>query len=297
LLPETQNMSAHVNNSVGAMLMTSLAVLACHRLATRQDPGWRDWFWASLAAAGALCTKMTALWVLVLVLVCGVYRTRTQHAAPRRKVVNWLVLVLVLAVLVGPWLLRNQVLYGTPLPERVTGRRYGAGTFWAFLVLPNYAWLVARMTGPEILMSFVLPYWLFRQRYPRPVAVPVMVPFYLIAAIGGLVCMWRGLRRNADPPARSQSVYSAGLAAGIVVQVCLVFYMSARDYLVMGFAGRYVWEAVSAIVLLWTPAVFGFPWRPAHAAATGLTLAGLAALSVWVCQYVLALQAGTVLPG
>lgn len=291
LLPETQYMSAHVSNSVGAMLMASLGVLACHRLATRQDAGRRDWFWAALATAGALCTKMTTLWVLVLVLICGVYRTRTQGGPPREKVVNWLVLLAALAVLVGPWLARNQVLYGTPLPERVTDRRFGEAKLSTFIVLPGYTWLVARMAGPEVLMSFVFPYWLFRERYPRPVAVPAMVPFYLVAAIGALVCIWHGLRQRAEQAPRVQRAYSVGLVAAVVVQVCLVFYMSARDYLVMGFAGRYAWEAVSAVVLLWTPAVSGFAWRPMRMAAIGLTLAGLAAFSVWVCQYVLALQA------
>jgi hypothetical protein len=146
-----------------------------------------------------------------------------------------------------------------------------------------------------MLLGFLLPYWLFRAEYPRRVTVPALPLIYLLPIAGTAIGLARRLHRRHQRPWGSHGACFVGVAAALALQVCIVVYMSARDYNVLTFSGRYAWESVSVFTLLWARALFGFPWPRIRAAVVAIVLVGLAAFSVWVGQYVLALQAGAAL--
>ncbi len=295
LLPATQYMTSLVNNSVGAMLLTSLAVLACCRLLRREETGWKDWLWVGLATAAALCTKMTSTWVVGLVLVCAIHKTRAENTSLRQKLTNWLAIGIPVVVLLGPWLMRNELLYGTPLPERITSRRLEAGNLFTLIFYPEYTYIVTTGIVPEILLGVLCPYWLLRLYYPRAVVAPAIPLLYLLPGVGAAISLGRRVRCRRERPFGPRDACLVGLGAALILQAGMLVYMSARDYNVMPFVGRYAWEAVGAVAILWTHALFAFPWPRLRAAALALTLVGMAAGSIWVWQYVIALQAGAFL--
>lgn len=287
LLPETQYMGSLVNNSSGALMANAIAILLCLRVMRNRGVPRGHWLLLGVAITCTLCMKLTSLWVLLLATICIAARLRANQVASKERLLTWSSAALPLLLLLGPWLLRNHLLFDTFVPERVTTRRMFAGDVSVLFFYPEYALELVRAGIPEILLSFASPYWLLRTEYPPATALRVTLVFLLPALVGLVAHGWHRVTSHERPSLRLFSTFWTALALSMVAGTCLVLYMCVRDWNVLVFAGRYAWEGASAIALLWTLGMLSVPSRAFRPALITCVLLGMAGMSLWVCDWVL----------
>lgn len=286
LLPQTQYMAAVINNSSASLLLGAVVVLLCIRALGCSPWRGRDWLLFGIAPAALLCTKLTGLWVMPLWAICAAAKMRADGPSAGSKALNWLLALLPTVLLLGPWLVRNQLLYGTILPERVSSRRL-AGGLVAILCSLTCALELMRVTLPEILLNFHAPYWLLRPLYPRALADPVASAFLALPAMGLAAAVWRRISALKRRPWALRDGLFAGLALSVVLGVALAQYIYVRDTGALFCLGRYAWEAGGGFAVLWTLCMFGFPWRGVRNILLTVSLVAMAVASFWVCHNVL----------
>jgi hypothetical protein len=281
-------MGSVVNNSVGALAAAALVVSLCHRVLAASEPRRRDWLLLGTAVAAALCTKLTVLWLLPLV-GAALAAQVGRPVPPARKLERLGLLMLPVALLFLPWVVRNQLCYDTPLPERVTDRRLFPDGLATALAMPGRVAEWVTIGTQDGLMGFGSPFWLFTPRVSIT-GVSVVSGALLLAPLPGLGLLGRRVSRpGALPPGwRARRTFWAALGVSLTAFWLLVLAMATHDRDVVLFGGRYLWEAAGAVGLLWTLGLFGLPAGPVRTVILAAALAGLAGLSLVVQAWVLA---------
>jgi len=285
LLPQYDYMTGVVNNTTGEMLCSALALYALAAIAQCQGRQFWKWILLGCAVGGALITKLTSAWLLVVVLLC--IKAYGLTDASRHK---WRTLGLrALAALVPAtaalafWVLRSHYLYGIWIPESVTSRRLVHGGVLAFFLLPGVAWAVIARAVPQIVATLAVPFWL-----TRPDNWPtwwVNLPFAVLvipAVVGFVRGWWRRCRhRVADQDDARQHSVAAICLTGFFVSFLLTVLMVTRDLNVLVFAGRYMMSTLPMGVVVWAIEVrhlagteknYGFVIAAAAAALLGASL-------------------------
>jgi hypothetical protein len=286
LLPETQYMGSVVNNPVGALLAAAVVVSLSLRVLASPQPRRREWLFLGTAAAVALCTKLTALWTVPLIAAAlGVHLRREGPLG--RKLGGLGLLVAPVAVLLVPWLAHNELCYGTLVPERITDRRLFPDGLATALIVPERVADLLTIGTEDGLMGLGVPFWLFTPRVPVT-GVAVATGLLFLTPLVGLGLAARR-PREAEPTRerRARDAFWVGLAASLIAFWLLVLYMATRDWNVVLFGGRYLWEATGAIAFLWTLGLSGLPAGRVRWTVIAFLLAGLAVASVAVHGWVL----------
>lgn len=279
-LPMTPYMTAMLNNSTLAMTLISLIVWLCAHLAMGASDR-RTWLGLGACLGLLLLTKVTGSWTLVLIGLTGYIAIRkTPRDAARATMVNALLSAGLVVLIAGPWLARNQAVYGTMLPERVSDRRGNEGGFIGFLAYPEDAWMAFTAGWKQTLATLYMPYWLI-QPYARELWLreAAMVLAALTAAGLAVGVARKAVARKTGAWGR-RDAYMASVVAAMGVAGVMVVYMSVRDYLIVVSGGRYLWEGVSAASVLGCAGLTAYRRRWVCGAISVSVIAGLVYLSV-----------------
>jgi hypothetical protein len=255
LLPQYNYMTGVVNNTTGEMLWSALALYALAAIAESQGRQFWKWMLLGCAVGGALITKLTSAWLLVIVLLClrvygltGVGRDKWRTFGVRA-----LVALVPATAAVAFWLLRSHYLYGMWIPESVTSRRLVHGDVLAFLLLPDLAWAVIAKAVPQIIATLAVPFWL-----TRPDNWPtwwVNLPFGVLVspAVVGFLRRWWAHNRSevVDHDGTSRHSVAAICLIGVFVSFLITVLMVSRDLNVLVYAGRFMMSALPMGVLVW----------------------------------------------
>jgi hypothetical protein len=283
LMPETQYMTSVVSNSAGMVALVALTLWATVRLMTAGQVRAKDWLILGGSLALTLCTKLTGLWLVPLVGICGLARLLRDRATGRQWGTAVALFALPLVVLMGPWLARNHALYGVYLPERVTDRKVLDAKLVNFLLFPERIVYLLDVTLPEILHSYFTPYWLLRTTYRETPATVVTLFFFVPAGVGLVISAWR--RQGARDPLRRAFWGACGV--GLFTCILVVLTLVVRDWNDVLYPGRYAWESASVVGLLWARGWFAFREQRVRVVGLGITFAGMVFLSVWVGNWII----------
>jgi hypothetical protein len=283
LMPETQYMTSVVSNSAGMLALVALTLWATVRLMTAPRAQPADWLVLGGALALTLFTKLTGLWLVPLVGICGLARLIRDRADLREWVTSVALFALPLVLLLGPWLLRNHSLYGVYLPERVTDRKVLDAKLVNFLLFPERVAYLLRMTLPEILHSYFTPYWLLRTAIRELVATLTTLLFF-VPAVWGLV-LWACRRREPREPLRT--AFWGACLVGFCVCILVVLTLVVRDWNDVLYPGRYAWESASVVAMMWARGWLAFREGKVRAAGLGLTFAAMVLVALWVGNWVI----------
>lgn len=85
----------------------------------------------------------------------------------------------------------------------------------------------------------------------------------------------------------ARDVMWAALTCALGVSVAMIGPMALTDTKILSCSGRYVWEAASVVGILWTAGMFRLRPPICRLVAVGGLLIGMAAMSIWVCDWTL----------
>ncbi|MEN6641129.1 MAG: glycosyltransferase family 39 protein [Armatimonadia bacterium] len=287
-LPMFWVMTSLINNSAGSLLASGVALLLLQKALGNEEIRPRQWFWAGLVVALGMMMKITAAWLVPVLVVAIWARWRREPERKWRQLWSmvWPV-ALPLLVIVGGWLLRNQISFGEIMPERVLKREYlPAGILTLLFMEPSEAAYAGKLLlfvfFVTIPLSLVTPYWLLRTAMTHAQAYTMFL-VYMLPALGALIL--EGVRRRrellAQPTARQGLLLAClpGVLAGWVIALTAVMH----DWNTGLYAGRYMVDAAPACALLWAAGMQKLLPAP-RARLVGLIvwLGALLAVSVWV---------------
>jgi 4-amino-4-deoxy-L-arabinose transferase-like glycosyltransferase len=257
-LPMFTFRATNVSNDTLVALLSALTLYLIVRI-VKGGFNWPIGVGVGAAMAGAFLAKVNAM-VLPFSLVLAVI---TERAAWRDRIVRLAGVLGLTLLVVLPWLLRNQVLYGDPLASRAMLSavptlvvRNAITSSYFTTIFPQV--LSRSFVGVFGWANFYLPEWVYRS-------------FLILAvvALGGLV---RGLLAGrVDARLLLAVVAIPVLSLGIVVHINLSFFQPQ---------GRYMLPALPAIALL---AALGLEEVPGWSNRAALILSGgLCALNIYI---------------
>lgn len=288
-LPMFWIMTSLLNNTAGSLAAGGIALLLLQRALAADRVRARDWFWIGLTVSLGMLAKVTAIWLLPVIVVVIWARWR-REASPTWCTLAAMLgpLALPLVVLVGGWLLYNLSHFGVLMPERVLGRRYLPDGFATIFFLPMARNLLIRTTMVSIPLSAVAPFWLLRGHVSEPGALALLILYALPPLFAVLISGFAQRLRIRQRPEVHEAVLAAcvlGVLAAWLVAVQAVLH----DWNAGLCAGRYAVDAAPACALLWAAGMRKlFPWPKARLVALALWLGGLVALSLWMHLFMFA---------
>lgn len=218
----------NVSNDALVTMLSALAVYLIVRLIKRGFT-WGIGIAAALTIAGAFLSKTSAFILpvpLLLAIISGKapWRTKLMRAGG---------LGAIMLVIVAPWLIRNQQLYGDLLAQKAMltavsnlVERHSLGSPYFLNIFPLV--LVTSFIGTFGWMSLPLPIWAYL--------------LYVFALASAGVCWIGGIRRR-----RIDFRLSAILSSVIVLNLMVVIYINLTFPQPQG---RYMFPALPAIALL-----------------------------------------------
>jgi 4-amino-4-deoxy-L-arabinose transferase-like glycosyltransferase len=248
----------NVSNDALVAMLSALALYLIVRLIKRGFT-WGIGIFAALAVAGAFLSKTNAIILPVPLLLALI----SEKASWRAKLLRVGALGAMMLVIVAPWLIRNQHLYGDLLGQRawltVMGRlveRHSLGSGYFRTLFP--IGLIASFIGTFGWGNLWLPFWVYLA--------------YTVALVSAGAC-WLGGMRQRRMDFRLAAILSCLIVLNLlaVVHVNLTFTQPQ---------GRYMLPVVPAIALLLG---WGFASQPSWSELrTRLTLGALAVSNLMV---------------
>lgn len=287
LLPLYWVMTSVINNTAGSLAASGLALLFLQR-ALRGQGRTTDWLAVGVTVGLGLTTKLTAMW-LVPVMIVGLWlHVRPQPDKWRRLLRLAAPALLPIVLLVGIWVAHNWLSFGEFLPERVGGRRYLPAGFATIFFLPLARNLLLYVMFVSIPLTTVVPYWLMTSSLRPLVAMAILVAALGPPLVMAIVGAWR--RRDAlrtSPSPRQALLLSCafGLLAAWVIAIEAVLH----DWNTGLYAGRYAADALPALALCFAAGLRELlPGRKARAVAAAIWLTAFFVLSVLVHAFMYA---------
>lgn len=190
---------------------------------------WRQGILAAVVGSAAFLTKVNAVALPVALLLAVV----SGKALWRDKLLRAGVLGAIMLAIVGPWLIRNQLLYGDLLAQRavftaVRGlvERHSIASSYFSTYFPII--LITSFIGTFGWMSVLLPLWAYGA--------------YLVGLVSAGACWIRGVRRR-----RVDFRLSAILACAIVLNLIVIIQMNLTTAQPQG---RYFLPTLPAMALM-----------------------------------------------
>ena len=247
-------------------LMTMLSALALYLIVRLIKRGfaWETGIFAALAVAGAFLSKISAVVLSVPLLLAVI----SEKAPWRAKLLRAGALGAIMLVIVSPWLIRNQLLYGDLLARSVIVK---VATEVGLLHKHSLGSVYFRTLFPyRLITSFIGNFgWL---TLPLPLSVYLV---YSIALVSAGACWIAGVwQRRID--FRLSSILSSTIALSLMVIVYLNFTQPQAQ-------GRLMFPALPAIaVLLGLGLESRRSWSDFR---TMLTVGGLAVINLTMLVY------------
>jgi hypothetical protein len=219
-----QDCVTYVTSDALAPLLGGLAFLVCVELALRPQPGrWRGAA-AGLVIAAAILTKLPNAMLGAVALHCGAASRRARRATGGAADGAWLALWVALALPVGAWLVRNQLLLGNATGDALKIEKLGWGR------RPLAEWLSHPLFGPEGLGSFlaglVSTFWRGEIAWRQvPLAHSAADGLYLAATALCLALAAVGMR---GPRLREERVAEGAAWVAILTAVAILGWLSLR---------------------------------------------------------------------
>ncbi len=255
--------SMNVSNDALVAMLSALSLYLIVRL-TKRGFTWGIGIFAALAVAGAFLTKVNAM-VLPVPLLLAII---SEKAPWRSKFLRAGVLGAIMLVVVGPWLIRNQHLYGDFLAQHI------------ILKVASGMGLVHKhsLTSAYFLIHF--PYFLITSFVGTFGWGNIRLPdsaylVYTIALVSAGACWTRGVWQR-----RIDFRLSAILSSAIVLNLMAVVHFNLT---IPQPLGRYMIPAFPAIALLLGLGLAS--QRSWSAFRTVLTVGGLAATNLIILVY------------
>jgi len=217
-------------------------------------------------------------------MVCVLARTQAGAIPGWEKVRTYARVALPILAGCVPWLMRNLWVYGLLMPEQVTSRRlYPEGIEGLLLYPERMAEFVSNVfAGAFVFMPS--PSWILSTRSGAPsvylIAGITLSPVAVSLIINSYMC----LRRVKKAGWTRRDWLWAGIVLSILGAIAMLAYMCVHDWLVYRFCGRYMWETLPALSLLWVTGVWSVHNRRIRSAMLALLLSATLATAVWV-QY------------
>jgi 4-amino-4-deoxy-L-arabinose transferase-like glycosyltransferase len=255
-LPQFTFRGMNVSSDSLLTMFSAAATFLMIRLVTRGF-AWRTGVLAALAIAGAFLSKTNAVFLpgtLALAVL-------TDKAEWRTRILRTAALGALILLIVAPWLIRNQYLYGDPLARKamftaVSDAIRVKPLFSRYFVKDFPVMLAASFVGDFGWLDIALPKWAYGM-------------YGILFGLGGLLAARGFWRRQLDRRLLVVLLSAAVLNLMIVININLMFD-SAQ--------GRYMFPALPAIaVLLGLGAHSLGGWSRRR---TWLTIGGLAAANV-----------------
>lgn len=259
-LPEFSFRGMNVSDDALATMCSGAATYLMVRITREFD--WKHGLLATFAIAGGILSKVITLFLpapFALTLAC-------DKAGWRSKFVRICVLGSLIMFMTGPWLVRNQHLYGDPLAHGVMYSALSADVrvkaFWSPYFVANVPVLAASFVGLLGWMNLVLPKWVY-------------AVYFLLLGFGGWSAL-RGLLKGLIDRELSLLLLSIIALNLIVLFVLNVDFDQPQ--------GRYMFPALPAIAVLLAMGVESLPfWSNT---LTRLTVAGWATANLIILVWV-----------
>lgn len=255
-LPQFTFRGSTISND--AMVASSSAAATWLLVRFARTAEWRWGLWCAVACAIAFLSKINAIVIAAAFVLCILSLSLSWHERFKR-----LMLLLITAAIVFPWLIRNQALYGDPLalramllvvPELVHRHSLSAPYFYS--IFPTTVW-----------RSFVgLFGWM---NLPLPERIYRAYAYLALIAFVGLVIGF--LQRKIDRRICALLILIIVLSLASLVQLNMTFDQPQ---------GRYLFPALSATMVLLAIGFSSFPKWNVNI-TYGLVIL-LAALNVYV---------------
>jgi len=250
--------SMNVSNDALMTMLSALALYLIVRLIKRGF-AWEIGIFAALAVAGAFLSKISAVVLSVPLLLAVI----SEKAPWRAKLLRAGALGAIMLVIVAPWLIRNQLLYGDPLARTVILK---VATEVGLLHKHSLSSAYFRQIFPLLLIKSFIGYfgWL---TLPLPLSVYLV---YSLALVSAGVCWIGGVWQR-----RINFRLSAILSSAIVLNLMVIVYLNFTQAQPQG---RLLLPAFPAMALLFG---LGLESRRSWSEyCTRLTLVGLAVTNV-----------------
>jgi len=236
-------------------------------------------FWLGAAISGAILTKMTGLLLLPISLF-GVFLFWRSGESPRTLMRGVAIALGTIVALTGWWFVRNQLLYGEPLPLRGFAAEFAGTRQAADVVAMVGGWgnyLIGMGIG--IFQSFWAVYGrpkdlaLGQPRFLPDTVYLLMALISITAAAGVTRLHFR--RRQEFTQSQIYTVWIFCAAAGLVAASFLAFILKYAQM-----QGRYLFPAMLPLCFLLALGWLGVFPRRYQGAATAFLLAFMAVLCI-----------------
>jgi 4-amino-4-deoxy-L-arabinose transferase-like glycosyltransferase len=278
-------MTSHINNTAGSLAASGVALLLLRRaLADEPQPG--RWLALGLTAALGMLAKITAAW-LVPVIVVALWLQARRHGG---RVALRLVLPALapMVLLVGVWLTYNWFSFGELMPQRVLGREYLPLGFMTVFFQPFAAKVLLHAVLVKIPLTAFTPFWLMADAVRPRAALIVLAAFLAPPLLAAMTGAWR--RRGRHLTGRGPR-HALLLACAVSIPAAWFIAIEAvlHDWNTGLYAGRYAVDALPAVALLFAAGMKELlPWPRVRAAGVGLWLLALLCLALLIHCYMVA---------
>lgn len=293
-LPMFGHMCGNLSNEPMAMALGAWAWLQMVRMARSENPPTpRDAALLGVTLGLAALTRLTALlWLPAAALILGFVVLRRS---PPRSLIAPAAFATCFFLLFAPWLLRNQIAFGTPflrtfdrplLASGTLGDFFGAGIVPKEFPVP----VTAFSTVLWYASTAWLPFWLVQFYMPGgglAAAAGWQRIFLALSALAALGLLLHAARRR-DPSASAtpddpvgRVILRAAAGALLFCLAALIQQQLYSDWNVVLSAGRYIVAAVPATALLFLFALSTFLERRRNGGGTAAAAAIAAAMLVF----------------
>jgi 4-amino-4-deoxy-L-arabinose transferase-like glycosyltransferase len=231
------NMSQITNDALATPLAAA-AILVMLRIA-RRGFSWRWTLVAGVLIGAAMLSKLTAIFLLPVALAALVLPVIYRNARWRQALAHAALMALPVALILGPWMIRNLNLYGD-----VSGASAAAPLMSSFFASPLRDMGTLRMG--ELLPTF----WFGEPIYPFPLWRIAWLPALaaIIVALAGMGYFFAYRFRYHVPVVKAGIVFlSAAFLIGLAVNLLLPFASG-----IGGVPGRYLYPLLPAGAFLLT---------------------------------------------
>jgi len=285
LLPMYWMMTSLINNSAGSLAASGLTLMFIQKALSKTDSlssrsEFSLWLKIGLIAGLGIITKMTAAWLVpVIVVALWLYG---------RKSGRWLMSALAsltpIILFAGVWLAYNWLSFGELLPERILHRRLLPLGFFTIVFHPQAQQLLLFVMFSVFPLTMLTPFWLLAPHYSTKAGWAVLLIFLGPPVFAGLYALGQHHRAILGQPTSRRGFLLACLA-GLPAAWLISLQAVLRDWNAGICPGRYAVDATPALAFLLAAGMRRLWPVQLRMKAVGIWLAGICGLSLWLHIY------------
>ncbi len=285
LLPMYWMMTSLINNSAGSLAASGLTLMFIQRALTEADSlssrsEFSVWLTIGIIAGLGIITKMTAVWLVPVILVALWLYGRKSG----RRLKPALACLSPIMLFAGVWLAYNWLSFGELLPERVLNRRLLPLGFFTIVFHPQAQQLLLFVMLSVFPLTMLTPFWLLAPYYSTKAGWAVLLIFLGPPVLAGLYALGRHRRALWEKPTSRQSFLLACLA-GLPAAWLISLQAVLHDWNAGICPGRYAVEATPALAFLIAAGMRRLWPARLRMRAVVIWLTGILGLSIWMHLY------------